>query len=177
MEENYVFKGKKFSVKVEDCILPSGAKATFEIVEYIGATVILPLLNKDTVLLLKQYRPSIRKWIYEIPAGTLEPNEDPYKCAARELEEETGYRAGSLLKMFEMYTAPGYSTEKLYSFLALNLQPSICHLDQDEELIVTKISLDKALKMIKMNEICDAKTISTILYYTKFGDKFRSCAI
>ena len=171
MKDNYVFRGKKFSVKVEDHILPSGVKATSEIVEYIGATVILPLLDKNTILLLKQYRPSIRKWIYEIPAGTLEPNEAPYECAARELEEETGYNAGLLVKMFEMYTAPGYSTEKLHSFLALNLQSGAAYLDQDEEISVEKTSLDKALQMISTNEICDGKTIATILYYTKFGDK------
>ncbi len=175
MKDNYVFRGKKFSVKIEDYTLPSGMRMTAEIVEYIGATVILPLLDKNTILLLKQYRPSIRKWIYEIPAGTLEPSEAPYECAARELEEETGYKAGSLVKMFEQYTAPGYSTEKLHSFLALDLQPSISHLDQDEEIAIVKTSLDKALQMISTNEICDGKTIATILYYAKFFDKSSYC--
>jgi len=138
-----------------------------EIVEFVGAVVILPLIQ-DQVVLLRQYRPTVGDWIYEIPAGTLKPGEDPYECARRELEEETGYRPGRLVKMFEMYTSPGYSTEKLHAFLALDLQEGTPHLEAGEEITVAITPMRKVLEMIRKNQIRDAKTIATILYYQNF---------
>ncbi|MEM2865676.1 MAG: NUDIX hydrolase [Candidatus Hadarchaeales archaeon] len=136
-----------------------------EVVEHPGAVAILPFLGGKRILLLKQYRPAIGKWIYEIPAGTLEKGEDLLACARRELEEETGYRAERMEKLFEMYLAPGYSTEKLHSFLASELHPTSPHRDWGEEIKVVKTTLPRALKMIRSNKIEDAKTIATILYF------------
>lgn len=168
----YVYRGKKISVKVEDCIMPLGAKTTRESVEYVGSVAILPLLDKENIILLRQYRPVVREWIYEIPAGTLEPGESPYECAMRELEEETGYKPSKLTKLFEMYIAPGYSTEKLHSFLALDLQPGVFKPSRGEEIEIEKKPLPEVIKMIKTNEIYDAKTIATILYYLGFSASY-----
>lgn len=133
--------------------------------EHPGAVAVLPLLAGDRILLLKQYRPAIGKWVYEIPAGTMEKGESPLRCAKRELEEETGYRAGRVEKLLEMYLAPGYSTEKLYSFLASELRPTHPHSDWGEEIKVVETPLPRALEMIRSNRIEDAKTIATLLYY------------
>jgi ADP-ribose pyrophosphatase len=138
------------------------------VVEHPGAVAILPLLDENRILLLKQYRPAIGKWIYEIPAGTVEKGESLLRCARRELEEETGYRAGRMRKLFEMYLAPGYSTEKLHSFLASELRPSSPHRDWGEEIRVVETTLSEALEMIRTNRIEDAKTTATLLYFLSF---------
>jgi ADP-ribose pyrophosphatase len=165
---NYIYRGKKVSLKIKEFIKPSGRLALREIVEYRTSVAVLPLIDDEIILLLKQFRPVIDKWIYEIPAGTLELNEDPYDCAKRELEEETGYKANKLTKLFKMYLAPGYSTERLHSFLAYNLQSGLLCPDQNEKIKVIKKSLKQTIKMIKINKIVDAKTIATILYYKNF---------
>jgi ADP-ribose pyrophosphatase len=139
-----------------------------EVVEHPGAVAILPLLGMERILLLKQYRPAIGKWIYEIPAGTVEKGESLLRCARRELEEETGYRAKRMEKLFEMYLAPGYSTEKLHSFLASGLCPTSPRRDWGEEIKVVETTLPKALEMIKANRIQDAKTTATLLYFFSF---------
>lgn len=164
----YVYRGRKISLKVKECTLPSGKRTTYEIVEYVGSVAILPLLDTDTVVLLRQYRPAIGRWIYEVPAGTLKAGEHPHECALRELEEETGYRAEKLIRLFEIYMTPGYSTEKLCSFVATDLVPGKLHPSESEEIRIAKVPLRKTVKMIRVNEICDAKTIATILYYMRF---------
>ena len=164
----YVYKGQKISVRVMEHILPSGTRHAYEIVEYIGSVAILPLLDKDTVVLLKQYRPAISKWIYEVPAGTLQVHEDPHECASRELEEETGYKARLYPATFDMYIAPGYSTEKMRLFIATNLILGNSHPNESEEIKVEKLSVKKVLHMINTNVIRDAKTIALVLYYMWF---------
>lgn len=165
---SYVYRGKKVSLKIKEFTTPSGKQALREIVEYRTSVAILPLIDDEIILLLKQFRPVIEKWIYEIPAGTLELDEAPYDCAKRELEEETGYKADKLTKLFEMYLAPGYSTEKLHSFSAHNLQSGLFCPDQNEKIRVIQKPLKQIIKMIKINKIVDAKTIATILYYKNF---------
>ena len=162
---SYVYKGKKVSLKIKEFTTTTGKQALREIVEYKPSVAILPLIDDEILLLLKQFRPAIEKWIYEIPAGTLDINEDPYDCAKRELEEETGYKTNKLTKLFEMYLAPGYSTEKLHSFSARNLLPGLFSPDQNEKIKVIQKPLKQVIKMIKINNIIDAKTIATILYY------------
>ena len=163
----YVYRGQKFSVKIGECLLPSGKRTSLEVVEYPGAVAVLPLLDGDNVVLIRQYRPAIGVWIYEVPAGTFMPGEEPGNCALRELEEETGYRAGRLAKMFEMYTAPGYSTEILHSYLAEDLERGEASLEEDEELTVEVVPLDRAVEMVRRNEIQDGKTMAIILYYVE----------
>jgi ADP-ribose pyrophosphatase len=166
---DYVYQGKKISVKVGECIMPSGTRILREIVEHIGSVAVLPLLDKETIVLLRQYRSVVEDWIYEIPAGTLEPGENPRECATRELEEETGYRPGKLTKLFEMYLAPGYSTENLHSFVATDLHTGIPNPSESEEIEVVKKPLHEAIGMIEKNDIRDAKTIATVLHYVRFG--------
>jgi len=161
-----VYRGKKFNVLKFLTTLPNGRKAIGEIVDYPGAAAILPLLPNNMILLLHQYRVPIGKWIIEIPAGTLKPGENPLECAQRELEEETGFKAKTWVKMLEIYTSPGYSNEVLHIFLAKNLEKGVKKTETTEVLENTYLTLDEAIALIKRGVIKDAKTIIAILYYT-----------
>ncbi len=134
-----------------------------------GAVVIIPLLNDNEILMLRQYRPGPQEWILELPAGTLERGEDPIDAAARELLEETGYRAEEIRPLFKMYSSPGISTEMLYSFLARGLTYEGEDHQEDEMIDVIRVGVGEALDMIRRGVIVDAKTIASLLYYIAFA--------
>ncbi len=162
---DYVYRGRKFNVKISEVTLPTGIKVVREIVEFRGAVAILPILSKDKIVLIRQYRPVINEWIIEVPAGTLEEGEDPVSCALRELEEEIGYRASRLVKLFEIFMSPGYSTEKLHAFIAMDLIKTKVKREKYEIIEEMIVDLDEAISMVKSNVIRDAKTIALLLYY------------
>jgi len=166
-----IHEGRVFDV-TRDYLFLAGKKIVFDLVEHKGAVCILPILNNGNIILVKQYRHAIKKNILELPAGSLNENEQPLNCAKRELEEETGFKAEKWKKLFEINLAPGYSSELLFSFIATNLKQTKQNLDCDEFLDIKSISFGDALKMIKENKICDAKTISTILYAYTYNNKF-----
>ncbi len=161
-----IYRGRRVNLYVEEHILPNGNTTLREVVRFPRSVAILPILDNNNVVLLHQYRPAIRKWIYEVPAGILEEGEEPLEAAMRELEEETGYRAGRLEKAFTMYLAPGYSTEYMYTFIAYDLVEVGAKPEPYEVIKVIKVPLEKALEMIREGVIDDAKTIALILYYT-----------
>lgn len=136
-----------------------------EVVQHPGAVAILPLVSDEKIILVKQYRHPIGKWILEVPAGTLKEGESPEECALRELEEETGYKAGKLTKMLTIYPSPGYSTETIHIYIASKLERSTQRLEEDEELETVEIGLDEAIrKLLKSGEV-DGKTLIVLLYY------------
>lgn len=138
-------------------------KWKINILEFPKTVGILPLLEKNKIVLVKQYRFPARKELWEIPAGKLERNEDPKKGAERELKEETGFEAKKLEKIAEFYPSPGYSSEYMYLFRAINLKKGKQNLDEGEKIEkVTIFSLKETLKMIKKRKIIDAKTIIAI---------------
>lgn len=141
-----------------------------ETIVHPGSVVLIPVLNEKTkkIVLVKQFRYAINKYILELPAGTLKRNESPFVCAKRELEEETGYKAGKLKKISEFYPSPGIMSEKMHLFLATNLIKSRQKLDTDEDIKIVKIKLSKALKMVQTGRIIDAKTIAGILMLKSF---------
>ena len=138
-----------------------------EVVRHPGSVSILPV-EDGHLYLIKQYRYPLDGYIWEIPAGTLEEGESPEECARRELEEETGLRAGRLEKMFEAYLIPGYGTEKMHFFLATELSQGEMHPEPSEKIEVHKLPLDRVLKMVRDNEIVDAKTVAALLWYSVF---------
>ncbi len=135
-----------------------------EVVRHPGSVSILPV-DGDRVFLIRQYRYPLDDYIWEIPAGTLEEGESPEECAARELEEETGLKAGRLERMFEAYLVPGYGTEKMHFFLATDLTRGEMHPEPSERIEVHELSIDRAIDMIKSNEISDVKTVAALLWY------------
>ena len=164
----YVYRGRRVNVKVVELRLPNGNIVEREVVEFRESVVVLPILSDDRIVLIKQYRVPIERWIYELPAGVIEHGETPEESAKRELIEETGYKAKELKKLFEMYLAPGYSTEKMHAFLAYDLEYVGSAPEVYEVIKVQPVKLKEALNMIKRGEIPDAKSIATILYYKMF---------
>jgi ADP-ribose pyrophosphatase len=143
-------------------IFDDGVEATREVVEHHGASVIIPLLKDNQILLVRQYRYAVGRELLEIPAGTCNDQEDPEVCAERELKEETGYDCDELEKVLECYVAPGYSTEKIHFYLARGLHRTGQTLDEDERITVVPLSITEALTKIRDGEICDAKTICAL---------------
>jgi ADP-ribose pyrophosphatase len=142
-----------------------GRSFTEEVVEHPGAVAILPLKENDDIVLVRQFRPAIGKMLLELPAGTRKKGEDEAECAARELAEETGYSSGDLKKVFELYLAPGYSSERMGFFVARRLKP-LRHVKRDptEAIETLTVDLKDALEMVESGEISDAKTIIGVLY-------------
>lgn len=157
-----LYKGKIFRLLRENVTLTNGATVDLEIVRHPGAAGIVPLLRKDSIILLKQYRHSIGEFIWEIPAGTIDPHETALACAGRELIEETGFSARKWEKMAELTPLPGYSDERIHLFLASDLSPAEQNLDKDELVDVHEIPLEEALRMIEQGAIQDGKTISAL---------------
>lgn len=154
-----VYRSKSFSFVVDDVWLPNGRRTEMGLVRHPGSTAILPFLDADAILLLRQYRHPVGKFIYEIPSGTMDPGEtDPLACARRELEEETGYRAAEFISLGHTYILPSYSDEKIHLFIARNLTETAQNLDEDEIIDVEKTPLEQALRMIDSGEITDALT-------------------
>ena len=154
-----IFKGRVLTLNLETVTLPNGATVELEIVRHPGAASIVPLKDDGTVILIRQFRLAAGGFIYEIPAGKLHPGEDPRDCAARELEEEIGYRATRLEKIGTFFTAPGFTDEVMHLFKATGLVPSQQQLDHDEVLEVIEMPLEKAVALIQDGTIRDAKTI------------------
>ena len=157
-----VHRSRVFDLIRENVTLVNGVTTDLEFVEHPGATAIVALLNESRVLLLKQYRHALKDYIWEIPAGTLDPQESVTDCAKRELIEETGYSAVQWQKLGEITPVPGYSDERIHIFLARALQPARQHLDKDEIIDVHKVEFSRALEMIQQGEIQDAKSIAGI---------------
>ncbi len=164
------YAGKVFNLLVDEIEYPSGNRGRREVAEHPGGAVVLPFLDEKTILLVRQFRYPTKEVLYELPAGKLEPGEDPEVCAKRELEEETGYTAGSMNRLTAIYTSPGFCTEKLHIFLATELRASARgqRLEEGESgLIVEKLPFDRAVAMVIDGTIVDAKTICGILIAEK----------
>jgi ADP-ribose pyrophosphatase len=155
-----VYHGKVFELVRENVTLENGTTTDLEFIEHPGATAIIPFLDDKRIVLLKQYRHALKKYIWEIPAGTLDPQEEIISCAKRELIEETGYSAGQWHRLGEITPVPGYSNERIHIFLATELQPADQDLDEDEVIQVQAVDFLKAFEMIGDGEIQDAKSIA-----------------
>lgn len=158
-----VFDGKILKVQVDEVELPDGNKSVRECVRHSGGAAVL-LIKQNKVLLVKQFRYLYGKAIYEIPAGKLNSGEDAAKAAARELEEETGYKA-CLKPLFKLFPSPGYTDEVINVFYAETFEYAGQKLDEGEFLNCEFIGLDKVIEMIERNEICDAKTVAAVYKY------------
>lgn len=155
-----VFAGRIVTLNVESVTLPNGARVELEIIHHPGAAAVVPLHEDGSVLLVRQYRHAAGGYLLEIPAGKLEPGEDPRDCARRELEEETGYRAGRLDFLVSLLTTPGFTDEVIHLYRATGLTPGTQALGHDEVLEVVSMDLGEAVREIRRGGIRDAKTIA-----------------
>ncbi len=138
---------------------------TREIVVHPGAVVVLPVLTDTDIVMIRNYRYAIERELIELPAGTLEPGEDPAACAARELEEETGYRAGRIEPLGEFYTTPGITDELMRCFVAHDLRKTSQRLDTGERIRPEVVPFEQAIDWIRRGTIVDGKTIAVLLRY------------
>jgi ADP-ribose pyrophosphatase len=161
-----IYKGRIFTVVRDLVRLPQGVEATLEVVRHPGSVVLLPMPDPDHVILVKQYRYAIDRFVWELAAGSLEPGEDPAEGAARECEEETGLAAGEVEFLGAFYPTPGYCDEKMNYFKLTGLAPPegrpAASPDKDEDIRARSFSLDEVRRMIRDGEIIDLKTVAGI---------------
>lgn len=168
VSSEHVLDTEVFEVRRDRAEHPSGAVLDRHVTVNSPATVILPVSDDGNILLIRQYRLPLRERLWELPAGRCDPGETEERTARRELIEETGYRAGAMTRLIEFFPAPGFATERMIAFLAEDLTAGEAK-PEPYELIETRwVERAKALEMIRGNQIRDAKTISTILYWQTF---------
>jgi len=160
-----IFQGRVFSVRVETIPLPKGGELHAEIIRHPGSVVIIPLTAQNEIILVRQYRPAIGRWAWELPAGSLKPGEDVARAARRECQEETGLVPSRLERMGSYFPTPGYCDEEMTFFKASGLRPpgpedEEAHQDEDEDIEARAFSRDDLQRMIVAGEIIDLKTIA-----------------
>ena len=168
IEKQVIYSGKKVRLEVHTLENDQGKRSAREVVVHPGAVVVLPFIEADRILLIRNRRYSIGQILVELPAGTLEKGEQPMNCAGRELVEETGYLARRLEVLGNFFSSPGIMNEKLYAFAAYDLTKTQSALDEGEDIEVQPASFDEAIEMIRNGEIHDGKTIATLLMYDRF---------
>ncbi|MDQ3995972.1 MAG: NUDIX hydrolase [Gemmatimonadota bacterium] len=168
-----VYSGRIVNLDVDTVRFPNGSTGELEMIRHPGAAAVVPFLSDPAgddpqLLLLKQYRYAAEEFVYEIPAGRLDPGETPLNCARRELREETGCEAERIEHLYTFYTTPGFTDEKIHAFMAVGLIHGESRHETDEFITVETLTLSHALGLIEKGEIKDAKTALSILYAAGF---------
>jgi len=171
LSSELLFQGRVFALKRERVAEPSGLVATREIVVHPGSSVVLPVLPDGRIVLIRQYRHAAGEFLWELVAGHKDPGESFAQGAHRELEEETGYVAGKVTKLLEIFPSPGLLGEKMEIFLAEGLTKGRARPEDDEKITQQIVTLDEAKAWIRSGRIRDAKSIAGILYYALFQAK------
>jgi ADP-ribose pyrophosphatase len=167
LEGHEVFRGRMLALRVDTVTTPSGLTATREVVDHPGAVAVVAQEPGGCLVLVGQYRYAVGEELLEIPAGKIDPGEDPECTARRELEEETGYKAGTIRKVLSFYTSPGFSNEVIHLYFAQDLARGCASPGSDEEVVVHLLSPERALEMVACGEIRDAKTVTGILLWAR----------
>jgi ADP-ribose pyrophosphatase len=169
MSRQIIHQGRKIQVALDTEILPDGHTVRRDVILHPGAVAILPLVDAGHVCLLHNRRPAVGATLWEIPAGTLEPQEPPEVAAVRELAEETGYRADHWRKLHAFYPSPGCLSECTHLFLAEELTPGTMQPERDEDLEPQVVAWSDALAWSLDGTICDAKTLVAILLWERMA--------
>jgi ADP-ribose diphosphatase len=169
-----VYTGRVINLDIDDVTFPDGSSGELEIIRHPGASAILAITGEagtpdPELVMIRQYRHAAGGYVYEVPAGRLNEGENPEACAARELQEETGYRAGALVPLFTMFTTPGFTDERIHVFRASALRKGEPIREPDEFMSVHLMRLSEALALIRTGQINDAKTALAILYGAQIG--------
>ena len=163
MRDRYHYRGKAVDFRVDEVLLPNGRRAVREYMDHPGAVAAVPFVDKDTIVLVQQYRYPVSRLTWELPAGKLDKGEHPLRCVRRELREETGYTARRLRHLMTYFTAPAFSNERIHIYLAEGLIPGKMSLDDDEFLRSSAVPFRKALDWVLSGRIRDSKTVIALL--------------
>lgn len=168
-----IYTGRVLNLDIDKVRFPDGSTGELEIIRHPGASAIIPFLSDPAgddpqILLIKQYRYSAEDFLYEVPAGRLDPNESPLDCARRELMEETGCSAERIEPLYTFYTTPGFIDERIHGFIASGLTRGESSREADEFMTLETMTLSRALELIQRGEIRDAKTALLILFAAGF---------
>lgn len=163
-----IFKGSRFTVRTLKVKGANGKTVEKDVVLHPGAVTLLPFVDEEHIVLIRNQRFVVGQELWELPAGTLEPGEDPLETAKRELIEETGYKAAHIVPLVTFFTTPGFCNEVMYSYVASQLTHVGQSLDDSEQIIVETVKWKDALKMVRDGTIVDGKTIMVLLYYHTF---------
>jgi ADP-ribose pyrophosphatase len=168
LSSKMIHEGRVFGVRRDEVLEPSGVRTTREVVTHPGSVVVLPVLPDRRIVMVRQYRHATRQYLWELVAGRKEPEETPREGAARELLEETGYRAKRYKVFLDVFPTPGFLEENMYLLLAQGLTAGEAQPEEDEKIEVRAFSLKELKQMIKSRRLRDAKSIAGILYYLTF---------
>jgi ADP-ribose pyrophosphatase len=168
LSSQIVYEGPVFGVRRDEVIEPSGVRATREVITHPGSVVVLPVLPGARILLIQQYRHATRQYLWELVAGRIDEGETPREAAARELIEETGYRAKRFRVFLDVFPTPGFLEERMYILLAEELTAGKAQPEEDEKIVSHAYNHKQLEEMIRTGKLRDAKSIAGILYYLRF---------
>lgn len=159
------YRGRAFSLRLDTVEKDNGKKTTRDVVEHSDCVAVVPVDDQGDILLVRQFRYAVGKFLLEVPAGGIDPGEEPLDCVCRELQEEIGYLPRKIDSLGGFYSIPGYGTEYLYCYLARELEPSRLVAEDTEDIELVRVPRDQISQLIASGEICDAKSIAALLIF------------
>jgi len=168
LSSQLIYEGRAVKLRVDTVKMASGRETTREIVEHSDCVAVIAVDDNDNVLLVNQFRKSVDKELLEIPAGGIDPGEDPVTTVRREMREETGYLPQKVERLGGFYSTPGYCTEYLYLYLATDLIPSQLHAEDTENIRLVRVPVSQIPSLITSGSICDAKSIAGLLTFLEY---------
>jgi ADP-ribose pyrophosphatase len=168
LRSRIIYNGPVFGIRRDELIEPGGVRTTREMITHSGSVVVLPLLPDGRILLVRQYRHAARQFLWELVAGRIDEGESPRKGAARELIEETGYRAERFQIFLDFFPTPGFLEERMFLLLAEGLTEGLASPEEDEKIVSRAFQRKELEQMIQKRIIRDGKTIAGLLYYFRF---------
>ena len=168
LSSTIIYEGPVFGIRRDEVIEPSGVRTTREVITHPGSIVVLPVLPDGRILLIQQYRHATRQYLWELVAGRMDPGETPKKAAARELIEETGFRAKRIRVFLDVFPTPGFLEERMFILLAEGLTAGEAEPEEDEKIISRAYTRKQLEELIRGGKLRDAKSIAGILYYFWF---------
>jgi ADP-ribose pyrophosphatase len=168
LHSKVLYKGPIFGVRRDEVLEPNGLRTTREVITHPGSVVVMPVLPDGRIILIRQYRHAARRFLWELVAGRMDPGESVRQAAARELIEETGYRAKRLRVFLDLFPTPGFLEERMYILLAEGLTLGKAEPEEDEKIVAKTYTRAELEKMIHRGVLRDAKSIAGLLYYFRF---------
>jgi len=170
LSTKHIFTGRAISLRIDTVRRSDGRETTREIIEHAPVIAVLAIDDNDNLLLVKQYRTPAEKELLEIPAGGIEPGEEPVDAAIREMQEETGFKPGKLVRLGGFYSTPGFSNEYLHVFLATELAPGRLYAEDTDEIELVRIPLSEIKGLVLNGQIEDAKTLAALTLLRCYPD-------